>query len=90
MNIAFISIRDPQISARGAKYAIIDNIDNADGKNKIILDNKTNPCTTPFGASTYNNEETKRKSIEFVVTSAEGDQINELYNRVLDYLTNNN
>ena len=89
MNVAFSSIRDPQISARRAKYAIIDNVNQADGKNKIILGNKKNPCKTPFGASTFNGDDAKRKCIEFVGTPEEEEQINDFYNWVLDYLQNN-
>ena len=52
------------------------------------LENIEKPGTTPFGAPTFNGEDTKRKCIESVITETQEEQINEFYNGVLDYLTN--
>ena len=37
----------------------------------MILGNSNHPRTTPFGASTYNGEDTKRNSIDSVVAKIE-------------------
>ena len=78
---SFARIADPQVSSRGAKYALIDNnkLHDGDGKIRITIGTKDNPSTTPFGASTYNNDDATRKNIEFVVTPEEEDKINSMY-----------
>ncbi len=54
-------IRDPQISARGAKYAMIEDSSSRsnDGKIRLYIGSKDAPTGTQFGASTFNGEEAK-------------------------------
>ena len=84
---SFARIADPQVSSRGAKYALIDNNKlHGDGKIRITLGSRDHPSTSPFGASTYNNEEASRKSIEFIVTTEEEDKINSMYTWAIEQL----
>jgi len=58
----FARIADPQVSTRGAKYAPIDNNKHGDDdKIRITIGNRDNPTTSPFGMSTYNDDEATRK-----------------------------
>ena len=84
MDLASSSIRDAQISLRGAKYALIENNKHSDGKLKIILGNKREPCVTPLGANTFNNEDNKRKNIQFTITPTEEQHINSVYDWSLE------
>ena len=84
---SFARIADPQVSTRGAKYALIDNNKlHGDGKIRITIGSKDNPSTTPFGASTYNNDDATRKNIEFVVTPEEEAKVNSMYMWAIEQL----
>ena len=85
---SFARIADPQVSTRGAKYALIDNnkLHDGDGKIRITIGTKDNPSTTPFGASTYNNDDATRKNIEFVVTPEEEAKVNSMYMWAIEQL----
>ena len=80
-------VRDPQISSRGAKscqveYASTENC--ADSKIRFNIGNKEQPTKTHFGATTFNNEESAQKTIEFNLTDEEVT----LFQNVIDWLTN--
>ena len=62
---SYARIADPQVSSRGAKYALIDNNKlHGDGKIRITIGTKDNPTSSPFGVSTYNNDDATKKNIE--------------------------
>lgn len=80
-------IHDPQISARGAKYAMIeDSSSRSDGKVRLYIGSKDAPTGTQFGASTFNGEEAKRKNIEFYLTPKEEESLQRIYNWAVQYL----
>ena len=85
MDLASSNIRDPQVSARGAKYALID--PPASCKNTFTLGSKENPCTTPFGASVFNGEEATRKNIDFTLTTQEEIRLDQVYSWTLNCLS---
>ena len=82
------TIRDPQISARGAKYAIIEDSSSGatDGKVRFYIGDKNYPTGTPFGASTFNGEEAKRKNIDFFLAPAQEEELSRFYEWALPYL----
>ena len=65
---SFAQILDPQVSARGAKYALIDTNTHGDGKLRLKIGNKMLPSSSPFGISSFNNDDATRKilSLQFV------------------------
>ena len=84
---SFARISDPQVSSRGAKYALIENNKlHGDGKIRITIGSKDNPTSSPFGVSTYNNDDATRKNIEFVVTPEEEAKVNSMYMWAIDQL----
>ena len=84
---SFARIADPQVSSRGAKYALIDNNKlHGDGKIRITIGTKDNPTSSPFGVSTYNNDEATRKNIEFIVTPEEEAKVNSMYMWAIEQL----
>ena len=84
---SFAKILDPQVSARGAKYALIEHDKKVgDGKLRIMIGDKTQPTFSPFGMSTYNNDDSQRKNIEFVLTPTDEDKVNRVYDWALGYL----
>ena len=84
---SYARIADPQVSSRGAKYALIDNNKlHGDGKIRITIGTKDNPTSSPFGVSTYNNDEATRKNIEFIVTPEEEAKVNSMYMWAIEQL----
>ena len=81
-------IREPQISARGAKYCMIgDSSSRAnDGKIRLYTVSKESPSGTPFGASTFNGEEAKRKNIEFTLSPQQEESLQRIYDWAVPYL----
>ena len=81
-------IRDPQVSARGAKYAILE--DTSAGREKISfnLGDKDSPTGTPFGAGTFNGEEAQRKNIDFFLTPEQEASLAGVYEWAVEYLAN--
>ncbi len=64
-------LRDPQISARGAKSCPVQN---AKGEKVFFtLGSKSQPLSTPFGATSFNDEATTRKTIEFNLSPEQED-----------------
>lgn len=84
---SFATILDPQVSVRGAKYALIStNKMHGDSKLRLTIGDKVIPCSTPFGVSTFNNEDATRKNIEFTICPSDEAKITNIYNWTLDYL----
>ena len=60
------ALKDPQISARGAKTC---QLQDKDGKRvHFTLGSRTELCTTPFGASAWNDENAIRRTLDFHLT----------------------
>ena len=79
---------EPQISSRGTKYALIEyDCMHGDGKVKLIIGDRDVPTSTPFGASTFNNEDASRKNIEFSITPSDEAKIDLIYNWAINCLT---
>ena len=84
----FATILDPQVSARGAKYALIDtNKLHGDGKLRLQIGDKVFPSSSPFGVSTYNNDDATRKNIEFTICPSDEVMINSIYNWTIEQLS---
>ena len=65
---SFAKILDPQVSARAAKYALIStNKLHGDSKLRVTIGDNLIPTSTPFGVSTYNNDDATRKNIELAI-----------------------
>ena len=74
---SFAQILDPQVSVRGAKYALIDtNKLHGDGKLRLKIGDKTIPSSSPFGISSFNNDDASRKNIEFTISPSDEAKIN--------------
>jgi hypothetical protein len=83
----FATILDPQVSVRGAKYALIStNKLHGDSKLRLTIGDKILPTSTPFGVSTFNNDDATRKNIEFTIGPSDEAKINDIYNWALEYL----
>ena len=63
---ANLSLSEPIISARGAKSCAL--TDGQDGKVLFQLGSAATPTSTPFGASSFNEEASTRKTIDFRLT----------------------
>ena len=84
---SFAQILDPQVSARGAKYALIDtNKLHGDGKLRLKIGDKTIPSSSPFGISTFNNDDATRKNIEFTISPSDEAKINSIYKWTIEHL----
>ena len=60
------ALKDPQISARGAKSC---QLHDKEGKRvHFTLGSRAEPCTTPFGASAWNDENATRRTLDFHLT----------------------
>ena len=84
LDFASWQIKDPQISARGAKSCPVLNA-NGD-KAFFTLGSKSEPVSTPFGATSFNDEATSRKTIEFNLTPEQEAQFQEFDEWAIGYL----
>ena len=57
------ALNDPQTSARGAKTCTF--VDTEGQRVFFTLGSKAAPVSTPFGATSYNDEATTRKTLDF-------------------------
>ena len=64
MDLSNLALRDPQISAKGAKTCQLISTPKNE-KVFMTLGSKTEPLRTPFGATTFGDEEATRKTLEF-------------------------
>ena len=80
-------ILDPQVSVRGANYALIStNKLHGDKKLKLTIGDKVIPTSTPCGVSTFNNDDANREDIEFTICPSDEQKINSIYNWALEHL----
>ena len=63
-----LHIAEPIVSSRGAKSCALSNNGT---KFVLTLGSRAEPLTTPFGAQSFQNESTNRKSIEFRLPAGE-------------------
>ncbi len=78
-------IKDLQISARGAKSCPVLK---ANGEKVFFnLGSKSEPVSSPFGATSFNDEATSRKTIEFNLTEEQEDQFKKFNEWAIGYLS---
>ena len=78
-------IKDPQISARGAKSCPVLK---ANGEKVFFnLGSKSEPVSSPFGATSFNDEATSRKTIEFNLTEEQEEQFKKFNEWAIGYLS---
>ena len=81
---AAYSLKNPQISARGAKSC---QLHDKEGKRvHFTLGSRTEPCTTPFGASAWNDENANRKTIDFHLTDEQAREFDAFDSWAMGYL----
>ena len=79
-------VRDAVVSSRGAKSCQIEHTKpeaGGDSKIRFTLGSKEQPTRSPFGATTYDGQETAQKTIEFNLTDEEV----ESFKGIVDWLT---
>lgn len=81
------ALSDPQTSARGAKSCTL--LDKDGQKVTVILGSKEAPTSTPFGASSYNDEATVRKNLDLRLNDQQADQFTALDVWAVQYLADN-
>jgi len=82
-------IRDAVISSRGAKSCQLELAKpdaGTDGKIRFTVGSRENPTTTPFGATTFNNEDAVQKTIEVVLNDVEVEMFRGITEWLIDYL----
>ena len=81
------NILDPQVSARGAKYALIkhDKL-RSDGKLRVTIGDKVIPSSTPFGVRRYQNDDATSKNVDFTVCLSDEARINAIYTWAINCL----
>ena len=77
----------PQTSARGAKSCTL--LDKDGQKVMLIVGSKEQPVRTPFGANTYNNEDTPRKTLEIRLTDQQVEEFVAFDTWAIQYLADN-
>ena len=76
-------LQDTQTSSRGAKTCTL----LGDNGEKLLF--TIGPTTTPFGAGSYGDEVTARKTLDLRVNDAEYEFFNQLDNWAVDYIAKN-
>ena len=85
MNTNLWIVRDPQISSRGAKSCQIEHTKpeaGSDGKIRLNVGSIEHPTRTPFGATTFDGQESAQKTIEFNLSE---DEV-ETFQGIVDWL----
>ena len=85
-------VRDAVISQRGAKSCAIEYTKpdpGADSKIRFNIGSKEQPTRTPFGATTFDGQETAQKTIEFNITEEEVESFRDVVEWLPEYLTAN-
>ena len=84
MDLAQITLKDAQVSARGAKSCLVRGTDGQ--KLSSVLGTAQDPISTPFGASSFNSEDTTRKTIEFSLSPEQEKSWDAFDTYILGYL----
>ena len=87
MNTTNFDLKDPSISARGAKTATL--IKGKDDGVFLSLGSKLNPVKTPFGATSFNDEAATRKTIEFTLSPDQETRFQDFDKWAIGYLSKN-
>ena len=78
------ALKDPQTSARGARTC---QLQDKDGKRiHFTLGSRLEPCTTPFGASSWNDENASRKTLDFHLTDEQAAEFDAFDEWAIGYL----
>ena len=83
-------VRDAIISSRGAKSCLVEHArpeHSGDSKIRFNIGSKDSPSKTPFGATTFNNEVSSQKTIEFNLTDEEVGSVQGVVEWLTDYLS---
>ena len=89
MNTDLWIVRDPQISTRGAKSCQIEHTKpeaGSDNRIRFNVGSKELPTKTPFGATTYDGQESIQKTIEFNISDEEVEVFRGIVEWLADYL----
>ena len=92
MNTTSWIVRDPQISTRGAKSCQIEHAKpepGSDSRIRINVGSKEHPSKTPFGATTFDGQESSQKTIEFNISDTEVENFNTIVSWLAAYLASN-
>ena len=81
------ALSNPQTSARGAKSCTL--LDKDGQKVLITVGSKEAPLRTPFGANTYNDEDTPRKTLDFRLTDQQAEDFVAFDSWAIQYLADN-
>ena len=87
MDLANLILKDTQVSARGAKSCQVRRQDGT--KLSFTLGTPQEPVTTPFGATSFTQEEGGRKTLEFTLTDAQATEWGAFDNWAVSYLAKN-
>ena len=83
MDLSQVTLKDTVVSARGARSCQVRGQDGS--KISFVLGTSSDPVTTPFGASSFNEAEATRKTLEFTL-SPEAEQTWHEFDRwAIDY-----
>ena len=77
----------PQTSARGAKSCTL--LDKDGQKVLLTVGSKEAPLRTPFGAGTYNDEDTPRKNLDFRLNDQQAEEFAAFDSWAIKYLADN-
>ena len=89
MNTNLWTVRDPQISSRGAKSCQIEHTKpdaGSDNKIRLNVGSKEHPTKTPFGATTFDGQESTQKTIEFNISDEEVEEFRGIVEWLAGYL----
>ena len=90
MNTNLWIVRDPQISSRGAKSCQIEHTKpeaGSDGKIRLNVGSIEQPTKTPFGATTFDGQESAQKTIEFNLSEVEVEKFKGIVEWLEGYLS---
>ena len=88
MNCKNWQLRDPTISAKGAKScSLVTDAQNT--KSYLNLGSKENPLRSPFGATSFNDEKATRKTIEFTLDESQAKIFKDFDSWAMNYLASN-
>ncbi len=87
MNLAEITLKDTQVSARGAKSCQARGTD--DQRITFVLGTNQEPITTPFGATSFTEGEGGRKTLEFSLSPEQEKEWQQFDAWAVEYLAKN-
>ena len=88
MDLSALALRDVQVSAKGAKSCQLITTP-TNGKVQLTLGSKAEPLRSPFGATTFGDEEATRKTLEFSLSPEQQEMFQAFDEWVVNYLAEN-